>query len=1044
MQDLDIVFLSETHCNVKGLGDVNGFTKYGDPSFPVVQKHGGLAVYIKDFYAQYMKDLRFSKSTISFTVSNIPNVFFMGLYIYPSDSRNFKDTDFASVVNDINYWLLKGYYPFIGGDFNSRPGDLNNVSEKSLKWRYRNNKDIIKNSHGTLFADMCDVLNILPVNHCFYRGKYFDGGYTYFKANKKSQIDFLLTNNVGRAKITQFEIVKSGWHLSDHLPIDIRISAESTIDVRVLVVRTKLLLEDTYKEPRRIKMYNNKFNVGQAKHLLLADADTIFNECQDKSADEVLNSIYDHIDPILRKTTTMEEKVRPVKNPDMKDCDRLFQAYLEMVDNIQSDPDEIREAYKVYQMERCLLNKHLIEEHTNEYKFILNSHDDRKLWNLIDWSGSAKKTSLKEHPFIGEMTEFFTELYEPIENDGDIETLESTTYIPLTDDPITLEEIVSASNSMKKGGFDYPREVLQVVLSSISAVVLLLFNMILYNSWPSKLCMSLMSLIPKAGNLRLPTNFRGIQMQPLFANLFDRIVGNRLMQWIKISDEQTAFQKGKGTLDQLFILRIIIALIKYHKMTLYIGFFDLSKAFDRVSRYLLLKTLVRMGIGGVMLNALKRMYSCTRCVLKGFGKLSDVFQMYTGIKQGAASSVILFIAFLDDIIDYLKEKCVSEPLLDDLHCLLHADDTLLLSTNRDLFIQKCDVLIELFHGKKMSLNYKKSGYMIINGNRDDLKCDLKIKTGFLKYRRSQTYLGAIFSDSGVLRDDVSLFLTEKNKQVFVKLANFNLRNELAPISIKLKIVKACVNASLTYSCETWGRCPLNRLEILQRKAIKMVLNVYNNTPNEIVHVESGIMPLKPQVYKRQLNFFRKMKNDAAANPLSPISRIFNKIIEKNLPYIQHYVKLDQNFENAFDCFKYYLNEEKTSIESKIRTKGADDHDSVLGTYLRINPTLEHPSMYKRIECTEAERYTVTKYRTGSHSLKIQTGRKDKMARNERKCVCGHDVQTIDHVLYYCNLTKNITLLGDTQNRDLKCFFDNNVTYISGILESIEKVLNVKH
>ena len=130
-----------------------------------------------------------------------------------------------------------------------------------------------------------------------------------------------------------------------------------------------------------------------------------------------------------------------------------------------------------------------------------------------------------------------------------------------------------------------------------------------------------------------------------------------------------------------------------------------------------------------MLNALKRMYSCTRCVLKGFGKLSEIFEMHTGINQGASSSVILFITFLDDIIDGLKEKCAAEPIINDLHCLLHTDDTLLSSTNRDLFVKKCDILIDLFLAKKMSINYNKSGYMVINGTLVDFKCKLKLKCG---------------------------------------------------------------------------------------------------------------------------------------------------------------------------------------------------------------------------------------------------------------------------------------------------------------------------
>ena len=189
---------------------------------------------------------------------------------------------------------------------------------------------------------------------------------------------------------------------------------------------------------------------------------------------------------------------------------------------------------------------------------------------------------------------------------------------------------------------------------------------------PLKLCTALLYVIPKSGSLLLPKNYRRISMQQLVANLYDRIIANRLMKWVKINPEQTAFQKGKGTVDQIFLLSLIIGLIKDNKMTytyIYIGFFDLSKAFDKVARFLLLKTLVKMGIGTVMLQFLKSLYSTTRCILKCFGKVSEVFQTYTGIKQGASSSVIVFITFMDEVIDILKEKCVDEPIINNLHCL---------------------------------------------------------------------------------------------------------------------------------------------------------------------------------------------------------------------------------------------------------------------------------------------------------------------------------------------------------------------------------------
>ena len=56
--------------------------------------------------------------------------------------------------------------------------------------------------------------------------------------------------------------------------------------------------------------------------------------------------------------------------------------------------------------------------------------------------------------------------------------------------------------------------------------------------------------------------------------------------------------------------------------------FDLEKAFDKLSGIKLLKKLIKMGIGECMLEALKRLYISTFCILT-FGKeFSRKFQTY--------------------------------------------------------------------------------------------------------------------------------------------------------------------------------------------------------------------------------------------------------------------------------------------------------------------------------------------------------------------------------------------------------------------------------
>ena len=88
-----------------------------------------------------------------------------------------------------------------------------------------------------------------------------------------------------------------------------------------------------------------------------------------------------------------------------------------------------------------------------------------------------------------------------------------------------------------------------------------------------------------------------------------------------------------------------------------------------------------------------------------------------------------------------------------------------MSTNRELFIQKCNYLIEKIGKKRMLLNYKKSGYFIINGTNNDIKCHLRLNSGWLKYNGEQKYLGVILTDTGIVKVDVDLFLKKKTKEV---------------------------------------------------------------------------------------------------------------------------------------------------------------------------------------------------------------------------------------------------------------------------------------
>ena len=172
------------------------------------------------------------------------------------------------------------------------------------------------------------------------------------------------------------------------------------------------------------------------------------------------------------------------------------------------------------------------------YENIINSKDDKKLWQQIDWSGNYNRREPVNKPDIREMSNHFEELYSPMdENENEeIIALQSTVSIPINDDIIT-EEMNTAVKNMKKGGYDYSLDVLFLVMSCLSMCLLKLLNIMFFFKYPVTLALSILTTIPKKGNMSLVTNYRGIQTQTLLGILYDRIIANRLLTWAKINPD---------------------------------------------------------------------------------------------------------------------------------------------------------------------------------------------------------------------------------------------------------------------------------------------------------------------------------------------------------------------------------------------------------------------------------------------------------------------------------------------------------------------------
>ena len=424
-----------------------------------------------------------------------------------------------------------------------------------------------------------------------YLEKTFGNDFTFVRSNGKSQIDFCLTNSMGRRKIKDFTVILNDWHLSDHRPISLLIGIDTKPDLSGLVKRAYDLNFEHSPTSDEIKQLKGNYDYDAIQDYLLQHRAVIENNVNCKLVNDdtvgAIEILDEHIKSAHRgKKKRFEGNTASIN---MDNVNKLFEQYVKTLSDNSATEEDINTALMCYISARKSITVAVIKADESKWSDALKSADSKAFWKLVDWKGNLNKKKASVSPTIQEFEVFFQNLYSCDNNDELLEILqiESDVNVPILDEPITEEEVKTAWRSMKKSGYDYNMQILTLLVTFFSLMLTNLLNIWFYVKYPASLACSLLSLIPKKGNLKLPKNFRGIQMMKSLACLYDRVIANRLKLWLRFHDDQTAFQQWKSTLLHIFTLRILIEIVKKLGITLYVASVDIKKAFDNVPRSLL-------------------------------------------------------------------------------------------------------------------------------------------------------------------------------------------------------------------------------------------------------------------------------------------------------------------------------------------------------------------------------------------------------------------------------------------------------------------------
>ena len=163
----------------------------------------------------------------------------------------------------------------------------------------------------------------------------------------------------------------------------------------------------------------------------------------------------------------------------------------------------------------------------------------------------------------------------------------------------------------------------------------------------------------KKGAHDICDNFRGIALLSVPGKVLCRIIYNGLKERaeLMLRENQRGFQEGRGCVDQVYNLRVLMEKAREFHSPLYLCFIDLKKAYDSVNREALWATLrKRYGIPSKLVHILASLHEGTKGVVRAYGKVSDEFPIMNGIRQGDILAPTLFNLFFDAVIDMAVSK----------------------------------------------------------------------------------------------------------------------------------------------------------------------------------------------------------------------------------------------------------------------------------------------------------------------------------------------------------------------------------------------------
>ena len=920
----------------------------------------------------------------------------------------------------------------------------------------RSNQDQHKNSYGEKLIDLA-ISSKLKILNGRILGDLM-GKYTYIGYNGISTVDYILgsENLLLQNYIHSFE-VEDLTLISDHRPINVTLHFGTKKSDKNMTTPTPSNPRKKNTIIRNYEDYTTKLNSKMSYNQINCMINNLEVAKKNKDTSQ-LNTIIQTLVDMYTDYENMEginremKPRKPKKSKKVwydKDCKVLKRKLNQIRKIVEKNPQKNQTRQLFYKTQKeyrkiMKFKRRKYEEGISKKLENLYSQDRNEFWSLLK---SMKATPQgNDLPQLNILIKHFKNLFFEGSTQNDLNNINETINNEIRqkfeslNSEVAEEEVRKGIQNLKckksPGDDQILNEMIKCTNKEGIRLITKLFNTILdLGYFPKEWNYGLLKLIHKGGDTDDENNYRAITLNSCLGKLFCSILHNRLYPLLEneviFCKEQAGFRKNHRTTDHIFLLRKIVKTYISQNKYLYTCFVDFSKAFDSIWREGLIKKISKIGLHGKFLNIIKSIYCTTTNSIIYGDKLSETFGSNKGVKQGDTLSTILFNLYINDLPEVFNFNG-NNPITignTNISCLKYADDLIIMSTSPHA-LQKCIAGLEQYCIKwKLEVNLKKTKIMIFNKQGSLIKKHIfYYKKKIIENVKEYKYLGFTFSCSGSDKIGISNLLKQAKKawyairQLLWKSVSKNIRTYLHLFDTQVKPI-------ILYGGEAWGGSLIddeNMNNILRKSDIekfhisvlKQLLGVHKRTTNIAMLLETGRHPIALTVHLQSIKYFlrlQSLKKGSLLNIyyeneklLNPDSDDFIKCIKNKLNKIgMSYIWMDQmNNNKDFSNDITLVRNVKKRLHDISSQKIIDTLSSNPGklTYLANIKNTHNFETYLDMDNIR-HRKAITKIRTSSHRLRIETGRWNNMLREQRICEnCALEkIDDENHFLFECRM-----------------------------------------